>query len=197
VRWWRKSPGSCSSLLVCLSLALLSLPTGKSASSTAVSTNTISSLPYPAGGLHPGPSRFCASSLRLIQRVAIHEKYVGPPVVVIIKILTPLLPVVSINYFFDSTPPFPLSVRSPACCATSMNPRLCADRVASSPRRISSITISGGGIFADVIADLEAVARSIAPRCAGQTATARVCRVAEPNRFVALIEGRSGTPHGS
>jgi hypothetical protein len=145
VRWWRKSPGSCSSLLVCLSLALLSLPTGKSASSTAVSTNTISSLPYPAGGLHPGPSRFCASSLRLIQRVAIHEKYVGPPVVVIIKILTPLLPVVSINYFFDSTPPFPLSVRSPACCATSMNPRLCADRVASSPRRISSITISGGG----------------------------------------------------
>jgi hypothetical protein len=167
VRWWRKSPGSCSSLLVCLSLALLSLPTGKSASSTAVSTNTISSLPYPAGGLHPGPSRFCASSLRLIQRVAIHEKYVGPPVVVIIKILTPLLPVVSINYFFDSTPPFPLSVRSPACCATSMNPRLCADRVASSPRRISSITISGG-IFADVIADLEAVARSIAPRCAGQ-----------------------------
>src|SRR6202021_662898 len=31
-----------SSLLVCLSLPLLSLPTGKSASSTAVSTNTIS-----------------------------------------------------------------------------------------------------------------------------------------------------------
>jgi hypothetical protein len=58
VRWWRKSPGSCSSLLVCLSLALLSLPIGKSASSTAVSTNTISSVPYPPGGLHPGPAWF-------------------------------------------------------------------------------------------------------------------------------------------
>lgn len=58
MRWWRKSPGSCSSLLVCLCLALLFLPTGKSASSTAVSTNPISSVPYPAGGLHPGPAWF-------------------------------------------------------------------------------------------------------------------------------------------
>lgn len=60
MRWWRKSPGRCSSLLAGLSLALLSLPTGKSASSTAVSTNPISSVPYPdpAGGLHPGPAWF-------------------------------------------------------------------------------------------------------------------------------------------
>ena len=58
MRWWRKSPGSCSSPLVCLCLALLSLPTDKSVSSTAVSTNTISSVPYPAGGLHPGPAWF-------------------------------------------------------------------------------------------------------------------------------------------
>jgi hypothetical protein len=79
------------------------------------------SLPYSAGGLHPSPSWFCASSLRLIQRVAIHEKYVGPPVVVTIKILTPP-PVVWIDYFFDSTPPFPLSMRSPVGCATSMPP---------------------------------------------------------------------------
>jgi hypothetical protein len=60
VRWWRKSPGRCSSLLICLSPALLPLGAGKSASSTAVSTNTVSSLPYPdpAGGLHPGPAWF-------------------------------------------------------------------------------------------------------------------------------------------
>jgi hypothetical protein len=135
------------------------------------------SLPYSAGGW------FCASSLRLIQRVAIHEKYVGPPVVVTIKILTPL-PGVWINYLFDSTPPFPLSMRSPAGCATSM-PSRNAPPVMCGPRGLeSSPNIlyhnRGGGKFADVISDLEAVARSIASRFAGQTATARVFRVGAP-----------------
>jgi len=177
VRWRRKSPGRCSSL----PLPLLSLPTGKSAASTALSTNTISSLPHSAGGLHPGPSWFCASFLRLIPRVAIHEKYVGPRVVVIIKILTPL-PVVWINYFFDSTPPFPLSMQGPAGCATSTPPVMCGPRgLESSPNTLYHNL--GGGKFADVISDLEAMARSIASRFAGQTATARVFRVEAPIVF--------------
>jgi hypothetical protein len=194
VRWWQKSPGSCSSLLVCLSLALLSLPTGKSASSTAVSTNTISSLPYPAGGLHPGPSWFCASSLRLIQRVAIHQKYVEPPVVVTIKILTPL-PVVWINYFFDSTPPFPLSMRSPAGCATSMPPgyvRTAWPRVlAEYPLLQSRWGKVRGRHFG--LGSSGAVDRIEIRWPKGNSESFRGGSV---DRFVALIEGRSGTPHG-
>ena len=122
MRWWRKSPGVAQAFLSVFPSHFYPCQRANLLLRLRFRPTQSPSLPYSAGGLHPSPSWFCASSLRLIQRVAIHEKYVGPPVVVTIKILTPP-PVVWIDYFFDSTPPFPLSMRSPAACATSMPPR--------------------------------------------------------------------------
>ena len=64
-------------------------------------------------------------------------------------------------------------------CVWKGSPVMCGPRGLESSPNILYHSL-GGGKFADVISDLEAVARSIASRFAGQTATARVFRVEAP-----------------
>jgi hypothetical protein len=201
VRWWRKSPGSCSSLLVCLSLALLSLPTGKSASSTAVSTNTISSVPHPAGGLHPGPAWFIdvaqQAGLRMdnVNGGVESKKYIIETTGSGVAIFDydnhgwPDIFLVNGNTLHEakgrSTEPgshlFHNNHVKSRWHRHQSAPRLQSLRkVIDLCKKCAAVRAISPMMIGGFISDLEAVARSIASRFAGQTATARVSRVEAP-----------------